>query len=488
MSRQNKSETIFRDEWVIVRLHRAIVSPRLATLVIPFLEYSPKHFVACGPFGVQASHSRHQFYQIDQDGYLKTAAGFLPLVVDACEQQGIAVSVVDRSRWPVLEKATGALSAIATSADQELLNALANNPRGRLVVGYASELHGQTQNLLTLFSGNRCLVVTPNGEQRDKHCAKLSCRLSRPVSTHDDIVWGSPDRVTIITANCFAGVSIVNVDFDVVVFTHPNCVTGDQAFETAVQLNHELLYCFVPHGYQPDALSQFRLEAVCGEVIHTSVTAAPSVHVVMVEAPPIQAPGKLTPLERKRTTIWHNDQRNDLIAGIASAVASGDVQTFSQRCEFLNQHGDLLSQRSNLGIAILVESTEHGRELQRRLPEWTLDTAIPDDDGVTGCCSCHRSIVTQAFASQGLNADVLIRATGTASPLMVRGFPSILQTRAIVLFDLADDFDEQAICDTAARIRDYKSRDWIVIAGNEWNTIQNAREMKMHQGTRGARS
>lgn len=472
---------------VVVRLHKAIVPPALAGVAMSVLEANIKAFVSGGLCGVQSVPTNHRFYQCDDEGYLKIPAGLLSRVVGACELQGLTIRVIDRSRWPVLERAAENLAAIVTDENRNLLNAVVDNPRGQ-VVANRHDIFERLRQLTGLFRRQRVLIVAINREQRDKLCCQLSASLNRPVSTNRDVQWGKPDRITVVTTDFFSGISVLNVDFDLVVFTHPSCVAGDQAYETASRLNHELIYCFTPSEFHADTLTQLRLEAVCGAAIHDAAASLPVVQVFMVAAPLIPAVGKLSPLERKRAAIWHNDQRNDVVTNLALAIANQDVETFQPRREFLNEHVDLLNQYPNPGIAILVESIEHARELQQRLPEWTLNTAIPDQDGTLDSGTCHRSIVTQAFASHGIHTDVLIRATGTSSPLMVRGFPSVGQRRAIVLFDLADDFDSQAIRDTRERISDYQSRGWIVNAGNDGITIQGAEMECTRQCGRGARS
>ncbi len=486
MTMNTNSTATTNQHHVVVRLHQALVPPSLADMAIRSLECTSKVFSLGGPFGLQSKHKGHKFYERDSEGYIVFRAGLVPRVINDLHRAGIEVQMDDRTRWPVLEQAAENVVSIANGEHRGLLNAIGANPRGCIPVKTSQDMRMRLRDLLQLFSLQRVLVVAINRAERDRLCGDLSARLKRPLSTHHGVRWGAPDRVTVITAEFFAGISVVNVDFDVIIFTHPRAVTGGQAYSTGLKLNNELIYCLVPQSYRPDELTQLRLEAVCGAVIHDDV-ADPTVRVVMVEAPSIPPPGKLTPLARKRAAIWQNDQRNEFIAELALAIAGQDVSTFSHRSEFLPEHVDLLGKCSNPGIAILVESTEHGRELLRRLPHWTLNTANPDDRGAIDSGTCHRCIVTQAFASVGIHTDILIRATGTSSPLMVRGFPSMQQRRAIVLFDMADDFDAHAISNTHERIRDYRTRGWPVEAGNSWIAHQEVQENTKRQNGRGAR-
>jgi len=474
-------------ETIVTRLNHAFATPALAQLASGCLECVTREFIPGGENGCTEKLRIVRFFEIDDSGFLKIRAGFVPRLTAHLTAVGIDIVVEDRTRWPILEQATNNLPDTNSGSDRGLSQAIVNSPRGRIVADARD--HFRLVSLLCLVFAAACvLIVTANREQRDKLLARLTSDSNRPVSTHQDVAWGAFNRVTVITSHFFAGVSRVNNDFDVIVFLGAETVTGDNAYETACQLNNELVYCLVPPSYQPDELIQLRLEAICGPVIHSDVATAPTVQVVMLETPSMLAPGKLSPLERKRATIWHNDQRNDLIADIALAMGNGDIGTLSHRGGFLPEHVDLLTTIPNPGIAILVESAGHGRELLRRLPHWTLNTAIPDDDGALESGTCHRSIVTQAFASHGVFANILVRATGTASPLMVRGFPSMQQRGAIVLFDLADCFDVHAIRDTHERIADYRSRGWPVEAGNSWIAHQEVQENTKRKNGRGARA
>ena len=472
---------------VVARWHQAFIPPDFSDVAIRSLECTSKVFSLGGPFGLRSKHEVHTFYERDAEGYICFKAGLVPRVIDDLRCLGVDAQVDDRTRWPVLEQAAETLAAIVTDKNRSLLNAVVTSPRGHLITSGVQQQSDFIRDVSQLFLDRRILIVTSNGEQRNRIHGFLSSFLDRPVFTHRNINWFARNRIVVVTTQSF-GINPLNDDWDVILFASPEAVVGTQAFDMASRVEKELTYCLRPRGFNADVLTLLRLEAICGPVIHDDLASRPSVQVVMVETPSIRVTAEMSALARKRSTIWHNEKRNDIIAKIALAIAGQDVSTFSHRGEFLGEHVDLLGKCSNPGIAILVESTEHGRELLRHLPHWTLHTAIPDDDGALHSGTCHRSIVTQTFASHGVFANILVRATGTSSPLMVRGFPSIGQRGAIVLFDMADDFDGQAIRDTHERIHDYESRGWPVEAGSSWIANQEIQEKTGSQNGRGARA
>lgn len=454
------------DNRVVVRLHRSIIPPCLADVATTSLEGVSKDFVPGGPCGVQSTPTTHRLCQCAGDGYLNVRTGLLPRIVDECETQGIPIQIIDHSRWPVLEQAAENLAEIVTDDNRNLLNAVIDNPRGQLITSGEQQQRSFLWCISQLFPDRRILIVVSSGEQRDRIHGFLSSFLDRPVFTHRNIDWFARNRIVVVTTQSFS-INPVNDDWDIILFASPEAAVATQSFEMASRVEKELMYCLRHSGFDSDNLTRLRLEATCGPPIYGANEPKPIVQVVMAEAPSIQPSGKLPALERKRRTIWHNDQRNDRVADMAIAVANRNSRTFSQRSETLSRGLEVVNDFPNPGIAILVESSEHGRELQRRLPGWTLHTAVPNRDGVLDGGTCHRSIITQTFAGLGVYTDILIRATGTASPLVVKGFPSVQQRRAIVLFDLADDFDAQAMRDTRERIRDYQSRGWRVEAGTD---------------------
>jgi hypothetical protein len=70
------------------------------------------------------------------------------------------------------------------------------------------------------------------------------------------------------------------------------------------------------------------------------------------------------------------------------------------------------------------------------------------------------TVVTAAYAAaRGIRADVLVRATGTAWPLRVRGFPPRRRDgpgAEVLLVDFDDRFDPQAAGDATRRVEEYQ--------------------------------
>jgi hypothetical protein len=189
----------------------------------------------------------------------------------------------------------------------------------------------------------------------------------------------------------------------------------------------------------------------------------------------------LTVLDRKRCCYWRNGQRNDLIAALANAFRSGDWEQLWQQGLLLEADQDAFL-GSDRRVAILVESTEHGRELCRRLPDWKLWDAMPrppkyenrseDFQSILDPGNLNRVILTltQASLMENVYTDVLIVASGQGWPDVVSGFPprSWRGGHQVVLIDLADDFDGDARQATLRRQSLYASRGWHELKAPAW--------------------
>lgn len=185
--------------------------------------------------------------------------------------------------------------------------------------------------------------------------------------------------------------------------------------------------------------------------------------------------GLLDALERKRQAYWHNDPRNDFITQISSAIATGDAEKLWQLGLFLDEDGTKMAHFP--AVAVLVESTEHGRELLRRLPGWRLLNRTPGSKQVLAAgARLDKVIFTLARAGTlpTIDTDVVIRADGGPWPLNLPQSTgrSTAQGAAPVIVDVADDADKFAKAATRRRHESYVARGWAIVEGPSWLTAR----------------
>lgn len=205
-------------------------------------------------------------------------------------------------------------------------------------------------------------------------------------------------------------------------------------------------------------------------------------HVHWCVPPEFRSVSGLTELGRKRRYCWHNEQRNDLIAVLANAFWNGDREQLWKHGLLLTKDQDVFLTADTRSVAILVESTEHGRELCRRLPGWKLWDAVPrpaqpdrhptDAPSIWDLGVLNKVVFTlmQASLMENVYTDVLIVASGQGWPEALPGFPprSWRGGHQVLLVDLADDFDGDARQATLRRQSLYASRGWHELKAPAW--------------------
>jgi hypothetical protein len=201
------------------------------------------------------------------------------------------------------------------------------------------------------------------------------------------------------------------------------------------------------------------LNAVVGELIWR-VPRATAVRVLMIETPACPIDSRWAGLERKRRLLWHNSNRNQLIATVAQAFVRRDRKTL-QECG-LPRHEFHYGRT----VVVLVESTEHGHQLLELMPGWAMLDASPKEDGLEFDSNYYAEskppqgwVMTLVYADRsGIAADVLVRATGGRGKLRLNGFPNERNsaTSSALLIDFDDQGDFEARTDTALRVEDYR--------------------------------
>ncbi|OAI45546.1 hypothetical protein AYO44_12845 [Planctomycetaceae bacterium SCGC AG-212-F19] len=241
---------------------------------------------------------------------------------------------------------------------------------------------------------------------------------------------------------------------------------GDAARSAVERLDCPRVYGLIPAGRE-DPERQAYLEQVIGPVVHRHEEGTAQVRVMFLPVPPVEIDRSCDALQRKRKGIWHNQTRNRLIAAVATAFAKRDKKLLAR----FDVPADLSIAPAELHgvchVILFVESTEHGRALQRRLPDSHLLHRAADPDGQNEAGDGNINIVTTSFAQEHkIYADVIIRATGERGGVAFNGSTAYLDPtveRDALLIDFDDDYDAHAASDTEDRRDQYQRWGWSII-------------------------
>lgn len=170
-------------------------------------------------------------------------------------------------------------------------------------------------------------------------------------------------------------------------------------------------------------------------------------------------------LERKRRLWWSNQRRHRWVARLATALLNADADALCDTGTMLKRD-ELRRFRHGWHVVVLVESVRHAAALWKLLAGWQLLSACngdPDQDKKDRTVTRPGTIITLAalWKAGGIEADVLVRATGGRDQLILNGdTPTGVEVRADadIIIDFMDDSDQQTEQDTSWRIRDYQQQ------------------------------
>jgi hypothetical protein len=348
-----------------------------------------------------------------------------------------------------------------------MLDKVSVPPYGLIEVRGPSERDELLTELCRALPESRIAVVVANRREVRRFCRLLQEPLAVPVyDAHSKDRWRIPS-VTVVTSDLSA--SCRDDDFDVMIFADSRAAMSQAAYEGASRRFRAASYGFICRGERFGRPDWLRLHSVCGEVVHRTTRSLPAdVTVVFLSFRHTRQPLGKSPLDRKKECFWHNPDRNKCVVDLARAIQSKNRRWLAKLpCWQTLVSTSPLAERKTYSVAILVESPEHARELQKALPDW--DVLISENGTTAGWPNdqpLHQVIFTER-AAQSLplvDTDVLIRATGGRTPFPVREAGHDGEApEAMVILDITDEGIDHVRSDTCQRRADYARHDWHVL-------------------------
>jgi hypothetical protein len=397
-------------------------------------------------------------------------AGLVEYVRDLLKDQGYRVAVDDRTVWAALQRAERSLvnCSAPSQPDRELLTGLGSAPRGQILYQDHRELARWIGLLCEFFPRERIFIVVTNKSDAGVWRSKLKRHVSgRDLFVDPIAAKGVPGGVLISTPHWFG---LANPDdWDVLVFLDPKAACAKQAISKFTEMEDQLRYCAAPRNCTAGPRMQFQIEELFGRPLNPTVAEQPAaVQVLALPYGQLGVGNNRSILETKRHHVWNDWDRCRFVGYVAVEFGSHTLNS-----SLLDSFGAPIwhgGQGASPAVAIMTETLEHARNLQRLLPGWELSAdTYADDDGLPvsyGVPVGGNTIVTASYAQLfGVRVDVLIWAGGAHWPLEDDAFPRAAagQKDSVLLVDIADQHDTQLRKLSERRLVHYRNKGWKVI-------------------------
>jgi hypothetical protein len=443
--------------------HWAILTPAVPE-VRELLRYPVVEFGGGGPLGhrMEVTESdwlaptfvRRRYSAATERGEAREVQvvpqGLVPQVVDLLTGLGYAVEVCDRRedspRWVRRADWTVHVRREHRAAVEEL-----SRHRTLRVVGLdADRVLGTIAAAARAYPEARIAVGVPT--------YKLLWRVLRPLRARVG------ERLGLYTARqkTFGRVSVGLVgqlprgsgEWDLLALPFAEQTAGDGALRVVMSGQYRRVLAFTRSRRTGDADLDRRLLVIAGRVWPEGQ--GPTAVTAVVLPTRGTRPGEMADaFGEKQQLVWFNDRRNRRIAEVAKGLIRARKKPLRALFGGDEQLAGQVATAAKSGVAILVETPVHARELAALLPGWAVWSAddLDPDDPKPG----RGIIITERATSHfGIGAGVLVRATGTRWPLPKIGWPRPKAATSGVLVDFADDFHPQARANALSRIRAYE--------------------------------
>lgn len=455
---------------IIVNPVASVIDPEPPRdLIDPFLQYQETRFDEGGPRGYQETDGACRLWEFDVKRRIGFPTGLVPRLVHVLRGNGYRVVIEEQRQLKELAVDEEFLGAMPPDSRQ-LVESVRREPMGQIQVRGLNRVVEAVSHVCRMYPQASILIPVGSRSLAKTIHDKLSAMVEFPVSHQ----W-SYERVRSLI--CLYGPlqHFKTGQWDLVLLPDARSATQNDASETLIgftgRTEVERIYSFVSPGWSPGRRAQLRLEALSGPLIYQCEPARVGLRTLFLKTPSCPAPTATSTLEFKRQAYWQNNRRNDFVAGVARAFAKHDVEKL--RGYGVPFRGDQPAVRNGAfaDIVLVVESTEHGRELRTRLPGWELLDAVPKMEdraaNATGTPGTPPgTIMTVVKAAQTeFSADVVIRADGGTELLSLRDFPPKVTTEGnqkILLVDFDDRFCERTAQDAEHRRTRYERYGWLV--------------------------
>lgn len=328
------------------------------------------------------------------------------LALLALERAGYAVRLDGGIPWP--SRLVPAAPRWRRADEPEaalLLQALGNHEVGLVLSTPGWKPHHVVRLLAEAYPRARIAVGASTRADAERLCGRLRALGKR---LHRDDPWtsGHAAPVTVLTLGRLD--HSMRQDFDLLIASDAAAAAAPSLDIMGGQWEGVPGYAVLRPGQHLSHAERLRLAARFGPaVIDLGQAGRPTLRLTTVHAPWRPMPVANSPIEWRRSRVWRNAPRNELVARLARAAAE-------QRADELDRLGvPAWTGPAAPRVAVLADALEQARELAKLLPGWPVWSADGPAPSTPKPATPSRVIVTLAALARGvkLDADVLVNGT-----------------------------------------------------------------------------
>ena len=458
MTRTNGAVNNRRDvvNIVINRCHQAstrdLLPPILESLTVSVREFA---FDSAQKLVESVQLEREWDYRNDE---LRFSAGCISRVAEAMQLEGFSVVTADYRLYDGLRVRHSVLKSLK-GRRRERLSAVAKKLLGQIPVYSKSDAYEFCGNVAACYPQARIAVAVGSKQEASRFGDYLEQRLDEGVDVRHSSRKVSPvvTRVSVSTYHYLPKTERI----DILLLPFSFQLLGEDAWHHIMERRPDVgrRYVLIPARRAFDYYDRWRLENIAGDVIVPVSQALVSFTAAFLPMPKMHIDGTTTPQGRQRNLVVGNDVRNRRIAEVATGMLQDAHSTLAGLLS--NSCLARFISRKDVRVAVLAESAEQARNLAAYLPQWRLCVArpgalhrLPDNAE-----SRHAIVTTTAAAKHGVEADIVIRGTGTSSPLRRQDFRPVggdHKRGEVLLVDFEDSYHKVAAKHAQYRRDDYR--------------------------------